>query len=166
MEAYSLSVQHEQTTLKILQAKLGPEDLRTQVPVYAWFWSISTCAPVSSFGFQVFRHWFREIHYHCGLSSSSLYCYPWPTLKGLGDIVNYRKWPFCFNVVQPQLLGIVYFCQSVGESDIYTDWDATFSHAGCCCMAWIFWIKGSRAAGSSTEWNSKARCIHCKQRSS
>lgn len=31
MEAYSLSVQHEQTTLQILQAKLGPEDLRTQV---------------------------------------------------------------------------------------------------------------------------------------
>lgn len=34
MEAYSLSVQHEQTTLKILQYKLGPEDLRTQV---TWF---------------------------------------------------------------------------------------------------------------------------------
>jgi len=31
MEAYSLSVQHEQTTLRILQAKLGAEDLRTQV---------------------------------------------------------------------------------------------------------------------------------------
>ncbi|KAK9232314.1 hypothetical protein WN943_022560 [Citrus x changshan-huyou] len=30
MKAYSLSVQHEQTTLKILQAKLGLEDLRTQ----------------------------------------------------------------------------------------------------------------------------------------
>ncbi|KAF7814390.1 protein TSS isoform X1 [Senna tora] len=30
MEAYSLSMQHEQTTLMILQAKLGPEDLRTQ----------------------------------------------------------------------------------------------------------------------------------------
>ncbi|KAF8094347.1 hypothetical protein N665_0365s0033 [Sinapis alba] len=30
MEAYSLSVQHEQTTLQILQAKLGLEDLRTQ----------------------------------------------------------------------------------------------------------------------------------------
>ncbi|EEF44839.1 eukaryotic translation initiation factor 3 subunit, putative [Ricinus communis] len=30
MEAYSLSVQHEQTTLKILQAKLGSEDLRSQ----------------------------------------------------------------------------------------------------------------------------------------
>uniref|UniRef100_A0A5B6ZEM7 Clu domain-containing protein n=1 Tax=Davidia involucrata TaxID=16924 RepID=A0A5B6ZEM7_DAVIN len=30
MEAYSLSVQHEQTTLQILQAKLGQEDLRTQ----------------------------------------------------------------------------------------------------------------------------------------
>ncbi|XP_024966841.1 protein TSS-like [Cynara cardunculus var. scolymus] len=30
MEAYSLSVQHEQTTLQILQAKLGHEDLRTQ----------------------------------------------------------------------------------------------------------------------------------------
>ncbi|GAY61686.1 hypothetical protein CUMW_211980 [Citrus unshiu] len=30
MEAYSLSVQHEKTTLKILQAKLGLEDLRTQ----------------------------------------------------------------------------------------------------------------------------------------
>ncbi|KAI3463425.1 hypothetical protein Pfo_020088 [Paulownia fortunei] len=30
MEAYSLSVQHEQTTLKILLAKLGTEDLRTQ----------------------------------------------------------------------------------------------------------------------------------------
>ncbi|KVH93684.1 Tetratricopeptide-like helical [Cynara cardunculus var. scolymus] len=30
MEAYSLSVQHEQTTLQILQTKLGPEDLRTQ----------------------------------------------------------------------------------------------------------------------------------------
>ncbi|KAL2936459.1 Protein TSS [Bienertia sinuspersici] len=30
MEAYSLSVQHEQTTLQILQAKLGSEDLRTQ----------------------------------------------------------------------------------------------------------------------------------------
>lgn len=31
MEAYSLSVQHEQTTLQILQAKLGADDLRTQV---------------------------------------------------------------------------------------------------------------------------------------
>ncbi|OVA05868.1 Tetratricopeptide repeat-containing domain [Macleaya cordata] len=30
MEAYALSAQHEQTTLQILQAKLGPEDLRTQ----------------------------------------------------------------------------------------------------------------------------------------
>ncbi|KOM27277.1 hypothetical protein LR48_Vigan406s008700 [Vigna angularis] len=30
MDAFSLSVQHEQTTLKILQAKLGSEDLRTQ----------------------------------------------------------------------------------------------------------------------------------------
>ncbi|XP_038989066.1 protein TSS isoform X2 [Phoenix dactylifera] len=30
MEAYSLSVQHEQTTLQILQAKLGLEDLRTK----------------------------------------------------------------------------------------------------------------------------------------
>ncbi|KAA8535426.1 hypothetical protein F0562_030433 [Nyssa sinensis] len=30
MEAYSLSVQHEQTTLQILQAKLGLDDLRTQ----------------------------------------------------------------------------------------------------------------------------------------
>ncbi|KAL7600744.1 hypothetical protein Lser_V15G23750 [Lactuca serriola] len=30
MEAYSLSVQHEQTTLQILQSKLGLEDLRTQ----------------------------------------------------------------------------------------------------------------------------------------
>ncbi|CAA2998361.1 Hypothetical predicted protein [Olea europaea subsp. europaea] len=31
MEAYSLSVQHEQTTLQILQDKLGAEDLHTQV---------------------------------------------------------------------------------------------------------------------------------------
>ncbi len=31
MEAYLLSVQHEQTTLQILQAKLGPDDIRTQV---------------------------------------------------------------------------------------------------------------------------------------
>ncbi|CAA6671503.1 unnamed protein product [Spirodela intermedia] len=30
MEAYSLSVQHEQTTLKILRSKLGQDDLRTQ----------------------------------------------------------------------------------------------------------------------------------------
>ncbi|XP_043695697.1 protein TSS-like isoform X3 [Telopea speciosissima] len=30
MEAYSLSVQHEQTTLQILKGKLGSEDLRTQ----------------------------------------------------------------------------------------------------------------------------------------
>ncbi|CAL0327795.1 unnamed protein product [Lupinus luteus] len=30
MEAYPLSVQHEQTTLQILQAKLGSDDLRTQ----------------------------------------------------------------------------------------------------------------------------------------
>ena len=30
MEAYSLSVQHEQTTLQILRATLGPDDLRTQ----------------------------------------------------------------------------------------------------------------------------------------
>ncbi|KAJ3699054.1 hypothetical protein LUZ61_002759 [Rhynchospora tenuis] len=30
MEAYTLSVQHEKTTLRILQAKLGSEDLRTQ----------------------------------------------------------------------------------------------------------------------------------------
>lgn len=35
MEAYSLSVQHEQTTLKILQDKLGPEDLRTQVKTHS-----------------------------------------------------------------------------------------------------------------------------------
>lgn len=34
MEAYSLSVQHEQTTLRILQAKLGSEDLRTQVAIH------------------------------------------------------------------------------------------------------------------------------------
>ena len=33
MEAYALSVQHEQTTLQILRAKLGPDDLRTQVLV-------------------------------------------------------------------------------------------------------------------------------------
>lgn len=33
MEAYSLSVQHEQTTLQILKAKLGTEDLRTQVKI-------------------------------------------------------------------------------------------------------------------------------------
>ena len=33
MEAYSLSVQHEQTTLQILQAKLGLDDLRTQVKI-------------------------------------------------------------------------------------------------------------------------------------
>ena len=32
MEAYALSVQHEQTTLQILKKKLGPDDLRTQVP--------------------------------------------------------------------------------------------------------------------------------------
>lgn len=31
MEAYTLSVQHEQTTLQILQSKLGADDLRTQV---------------------------------------------------------------------------------------------------------------------------------------
>jgi len=31
MAAYALSVQHEQTTLQILRAKLGPDDLRTQV---------------------------------------------------------------------------------------------------------------------------------------
>jgi protein TIF31 len=31
MEAHSLSVQHEQTTLQILTAKLGADDLRTQV---------------------------------------------------------------------------------------------------------------------------------------
>lgn len=34
MEAYSLSVQHEQTTLQILQAKLGSDDLRTQVSFF------------------------------------------------------------------------------------------------------------------------------------
>lgn len=34
MEAYPLSVQHEQTTLQILRAKLGPDDLRTQVGVF------------------------------------------------------------------------------------------------------------------------------------
>lgn len=38
MEAYPLSVQHEQTTLQILRAKLGPDDLRTQVSVIdKWF---------------------------------------------------------------------------------------------------------------------------------
>jgi hypothetical protein len=31
MDAYSLSVQHEQTTMQILQEKLGEDDLRTQV---------------------------------------------------------------------------------------------------------------------------------------
>jgi protein TIF31 len=36
MEAYSLIVQHEQTTLQILQAKLGPEDLHTQVLLEAF----------------------------------------------------------------------------------------------------------------------------------
>jgi protein TIF31 len=37
MEAYSLSVQHEQTTLQILQAKLGSDDLRTQVLLHIFF---------------------------------------------------------------------------------------------------------------------------------
>lgn len=37
MEAYSLSVQHEQTTLQILQAKLGSDDLRTQVVLHMPF---------------------------------------------------------------------------------------------------------------------------------
>lgn len=36
MEAYPLSVQHEQTTLQILRAKLGPDDLRTQVIQDIW----------------------------------------------------------------------------------------------------------------------------------
>lgn len=36
MEAYPLSVQHEQTTLQILRAKLGPDDLRTQVIPFHW----------------------------------------------------------------------------------------------------------------------------------
>ena len=36
MDAYSLSMQHEQTTLQILQAKLGPDDLRTQVLNYLY----------------------------------------------------------------------------------------------------------------------------------
>lgn len=35
MEAYPLSVQHEQTTLQILRAKLGPDDLRTQVLIFS-----------------------------------------------------------------------------------------------------------------------------------
>lgn len=35
MDAYSLSVQHEQTTLQILQEKLGDDDLRTQV-LFLW----------------------------------------------------------------------------------------------------------------------------------
>jgi len=43
MEAYTLSVQHEQTTLQILQAKLGPEDLRTQVKVIEIFNISSSC---------------------------------------------------------------------------------------------------------------------------
>lgn len=30
MEAYSLSVQHEETTFRILTDKLGPDDLKTQ----------------------------------------------------------------------------------------------------------------------------------------
>lgn len=40
MEAYSLSVQHEQTTLEILQDKLGPDDLRTMVS-----WGPPPCGP-------------------------------------------------------------------------------------------------------------------------
>ena len=35
MDAFSLSVQHEQTTLNILDAKLGTDDLRTQ-DAQAW----------------------------------------------------------------------------------------------------------------------------------
>mmetsp|Transcript_2040 Transcript_2040/g.7303 ORF Transcript_2040/g.7303 Transcript_2040/m.7303 type:complete len:1636 (-) Transcript_2040:890-5797(-) len=35
MDAFSLSVQHEQTTLSILESKLGPDDLRTQ-DAQAW----------------------------------------------------------------------------------------------------------------------------------
>jgi len=37
MEAYPLSVQHEQTTLQILRSKLGPDDLRTQVYTFSIF---------------------------------------------------------------------------------------------------------------------------------
>lgn len=49
MEAYSLSVQHEQTTLKILQEKLGPDDLRTQVCMCPTFLNIYTNRFISYF---------------------------------------------------------------------------------------------------------------------
>lgn len=46
MEAYTLSVQHEQTTLQILQAKLGAEDLRTQVSLRS---TVHNQTPFSNF---------------------------------------------------------------------------------------------------------------------
>lgn len=69
MEAYSLSVQHEQTTLRILQAKLGAEDLRTQVVQHPIVLAVYN-------GRNKFLIW-ALITYYCrmllhGLSTSSL----------------------------------------------------------------------------------------------
>lgn len=62
MEAYSLSVQHEQTTLKILEAKLGLEDLRTQVTICSHIF----VGCVVRFGYlasllSIFYRWYWDI---------------------------------------------------------------------------------------------------------
>lgn len=98
MEAYTLSVQHEQTTLRILQAKLGSEDLRTQVNIL------------------------NALDGDCICICSPTFC-NWNTLEFLYE------------------------------------WHE--SHSGCCCMAWVLWVKGTRATGSCTKWYSKTRCFHC-----
>ena len=48
MEAYPLSVQHEQKTLHILRAKLGPDDLRTQVYCHIQVCSLCCKKPSAS----------------------------------------------------------------------------------------------------------------------
>ena len=107
MEAYSLSVQHEKTTLRILQSKLGTEDLRTQV-------IRNKNASDGEFFHLVFS--------------------------------------FCFTMI----------CLSHSNKEI---WWPIFS-TGCCCLAGILWVQGTRAAGSSTQWYSKAWCFNSKLRPS
>lgn len=132
MEAYSLSVQHEETTLQILQAKLGQEDLRTQV-ISSWSQNILcyfigfTCEAL--LGIKV-----------------SLFSLNWLKMQN-----SVNQW---WKKINTNL-----------EIEDFRSWLVMCPHAGCCCMAWIFWIQSVRTTRSCPQWDPKARCIHCKQRS-
>ncbi|XP_074273142.1 protein REDUCED CHLOROPLAST COVERAGE 1-like isoform X1 [Silene latifolia] len=114
MEAYPLSVQHEQTTLQILRAKLGPDDLRTQ-DAAAWLEYFESKAFEQQ---EAARNGTRKPDAsiaskgHLSVSDLLDYINPNPDTKGRNSMTAKRK---CYPVKVYQIQEKENFCKPVTE---------------------------------------------------